>query len=203
MSFLSKLLDFGIKAMDVYLQSQQSSSAETDKSKQPDEDDEPDSSNEYESAEEEEDEFEEEEEEENVLEHEFFILNKYIKSIPKVHLNKLIEQLEYARYDHSPYAKQNRENRKRYYRQIRQTINKFAIPYHRQKAQTAYSTICETMNLQELPSYELSYIFRHDSNLCNDIREACDMTKPHDIANTSTRYALVVVLNLISYEDLY
>ena len=195
MSFLTKLLDFGIKALDAYVQATNNNQQATDEAQtnEPLTDEETDD---------EEDEYEEEEAE-NELDHEFFILNKYISSIPKVHLNKLIEQLEYAKYDHSPYQKQNRENRKRWYKQIKQTINKFAIPYHRQKAQTAYSTICDSLGLMELPSYELSYIFRHDSNLTNDIRDACDLSKPQDISSTSNRYALVVILNLISYDELY
>lgn len=195
MSFFSKLLDFGIKALDAYTQTVQQNNNNANQITNVS------NANLSESIEdEEEDEFEEEEDE---LDHEFFILNKYITSIPKVHLNKAIELLEYAKYDHSPYAKQNRENRKRYYKQIRQTINKFAIPYHRQKAQSSYSAICSELNIPELPSYELSYIFRHDSNLCNDIRNLCDPNIMLDVNNTQTRYALVVILNLISYEELY
>lgn len=198
MSFFVKLLDFGIKALDAYAKTtnsnQQTNESTNNESST---NDSTDNETEYE----EEEDFEEESE--NELDHEFFILNKYITSIPKVHLNKLIEQLEYAKYDHSPYQKQNQQNRKRYYKQIRQTINKFAIPYHRQKAQTAYSTICESLGLQELPSYELSYIFRHDSNLCNDIRNLCDPNNMLDIKETQTRYATVVILNLISYDELY
>ena len=200
MSFFTKLLDFGIKALDAYVQAtnnnqQATNEAQTNEhiTNEPLTDEETDN---------EEDEYEEEETE-NELDHEFFILNKYISSIPKVHLNKLIEQLEYAKYDHSPYQKQNRENRKRWYKQIKQTINKFAIPYHRQKAQTAYSTICNSLGLMELPSYELSYIFRHDSNLTNDIRSLCDPNNMLDIKETQSRYATVVILNLISYEELY
>ena len=193
MSFFEKLLDFGIKALDAYAKTTNNNNQQVVQQT----DDSTDEENEYE----EEDDFEEESE--NELEHEFFILNKYISSIPKVHLNKLIEQLEYAKYDHSPYAKQNRENRKRWYKQIRQTINKFAVPYHRQKAQTAYSTICDSLGLMELPSYELSYILRHDSNLTNDIRNVCDPNNMLDIKETQARYAVVVILNLISYDELY
>ena len=190
MSFFSKLLDFGLKALEVYAQT-------NNQQVQNDE-----HNNEDKTEETEEEEYDEESMDEE-LSHNFFILNKYIESIPKIHLNKLIEQLEYAKYDHSPYSKQNRENRKRWYRQIRQTINKFAVPYHRQKAQAAYSAICDAFELQELPSYELSYIFRHNSNLCNDIRDACDLSKPQDISKTSNRQALVVILNLVSYDELY
>ena len=194
MSFFEKLLDFGIKALDAYIKSNQSN--QSNQSSDDDDD--------YEEEEEENDSNDDDSDnDEDELDHEFFILNKYLTSIPKVHLNKLIEQLEYAKYDHSPYARQNRENRKRYYKQIRQTINNFATNYHKQKTQTAYSIICETLGLMELPSYELSYILRHDSNLCQDIRNLCDRNNMSDINQIQTRYAIVVVLNLISYDELY
>ena len=203
MSFLTKLLDFGIKALDAYVQATTNNNNQQVVQQTNNESINNEPSTDEETEYEEEEDCEEEEESENELDHEFFILNKYISSIPKIHLNKLIEQLEYAKYDHSPYAKQNRENRKRWYKQIRQTINKFAVPYHRQKAQTAYSTICDSLGLMELPSYELSYILRHDSNLTNDIRNVCDPNNMLDIKETQARYAVVVILNLISYDDLY
>ena len=115
-------------------------------------------------------------------------------------MEKAIEILQYARFDHSPYPKLNKQNKIKWYRQIRQTINKFATPYHRQKAQTAYSTICEMVGITDYETYRLSYILSADSSLADDMRALCSSRDGNrDLSDNDIRYALLVMLNMIDY----
>lgn len=232
MEFLDKLLEFGIKAMDIYAQSMKEEKKEVDNDEVDDSEDNNDS---------------DEDDEECVVDKEprenddvddgnsddnsddnadttnktknasdtvyaddltlyFLMLRDVIVSIPTQHVNKLITSLEFAKYDHSTTIEKNRENRIHTYSIIYDEINGLTIPTHRERAQDAYNKLCDKLGLKNLPSDELSYILKNDSSLSDDIRNVNNgklLPCFESMRHENVRYALIVLLNLIGYDALY